>query len=246
MVAYKKARYLFVGDRGISVEFGNAVSKEINLRVQKMRIALKDHHCHGIVEAFPTIRSLFIYYDPLKISLKKLMTHLKKVESQMSDIILPASVLYEIPCLYGDEYGPDLELVGNILGISSKDIIEIHSGREYLLLDTGFNGGSAHFKVPPPLNRLSRKKTPNLGVPSGAVSIAGGLGSSFKTTPAPTGWYWIGTCPIRGWFPDKTPPALLMPGNRIIYRPIDLEEFNQIKKMVETGCYQVKTIEPKE
>ena len=242
MCCYKKARYRIVGDRGISVEFGNAVDEAVNLRVRKMLIALKQSNCPGIVEAFSTICSLFVFYDPLKVGLKKLTADLKKIESQMSDITLPPSNLYEIPCLYGGEHGPDLELVSKILGLSSMEIVNIHSGREYVLYDTGFMGGSAHFKAPDPLDQLLRKDTPNLGVPSGAVLIAGGLGSTFKTAPAPTGWYWIGTCPIQGWFPEKDPPLLLTPGNRIVYRPIEPEEFNQIKKMVEENRFSIKII----
>ena len=242
MTRYKKVRYLVVGDRGISVEFGNALSEEINMEVQKMLLALNEADLPGVVEAFPTIRSLFVYYDPLEISCEKLTLELKNIEANMTDITLPPSRLYEIPCLYGGEYGPDFELVGKLLGLSSKEIIEIHSGKEYLVFDTGFIGGSAHFKVPPPLDTLTRKKTPNFGAPSGAVLIAGGLGSAFKTIAAPTGWYWIGTSPLRGWFPEKDPPLLINPGDKIIYRSITEKEFKRIKKMVDDGRFLIKTL----
>ena len=244
MTGYQKVRYLVVGDRGISVEFGNVLSEDINREVQKMLFALKQADLPGIVEAFPTIRSLFVYYDPLIIGVKQLIRRLKNIEAHMTEITFPPSSLFEIPCLYGGEYGPDLEPAGDLLGLSPEEIIRVHSGKEYFIYDTGFIGGSAHFKVPSPLDRLTRKKTPNLGTPRGAVLVAGGLGSAFKTIAAPTGWYWIGTSPLRGWFPEKDPPLLINPGDKIIYRPITEEEFKKIKEMVDDGSFLVNTLTP--
>lgn len=237
MAGYKQARYLIVGDRGISVEFGNSLDEEINRRVHKMMHALEKAKIPGVLEANPTIRSLFVYYDPFRIGLKQLIREIRKIEGRMDDIALPKSRLFEIPIVYGGEYGADFEEVAKLLNLTSEEIIRIHSGKEYFIYDTGFIGGSAHFKIPPPLDSLPRKKTPNLGVPAGAVLIAGGLGSVFKPLAGPTGWYWIGTSPLRQWFPEKDPPLLIRPGDKIIYRRVEKEEFERIKRMVETGAW---------
>ena len=242
MIRYKRARYLVVGDRGISIEFGNCLDEEVNRLVHKMNFALEKANIFGIIECNPTIRSLFVYYDPLKIEIKKLIKELKKIEEKMTDIPLPEPRVFEIPIVYGGEYGPDLNLVAELLNLTPEEVIKIHSGQEYFIYDTGFIGGSAHFKVPPPLNKLPRKKTPNLGVPMGAVLIAGGLGSVFKPLPGPTGWYWIGMSPLRQWFPEKNPPLLILPGDKIIYRPINEDEYKKIKKLVEQGNYQPKIL----
>jgi len=237
MNGYRGARYLIAGDRGISVEFGNTLDEEINRRVHKMMYALENAKIPGVIETNPTIRSLFVYYDPLKTGVKELVQKLRKIEERMGDIKLPQPRFFEIPVVYGGEYGPDLELVAQLLDLTPEEIINIHSGKEYFIYDTGFIGGSAHFKIPPPLDSLPRKKTPNLGVPAGAVLMAGGLGSVFKPLPGPTGWYWIGTSPLRQWFPEKDPPLLINPGDRIIYRPVDQEEFFRIKDLVDKGGY---------
>lgn len=238
---YKRARYLIVGDRGISVEFGNSLGEEINRKVHKMMFALAHAGIAGVIETNPTIRSLFVYYDPLRIGVKPLIQELRKIEGRMADIDLPKSRLFEIPIVYGGEYGPDFEEVAKRLGLTLEQIIRIHSGKEYFIYDTGFIGGSAHFKVPSPLDSLPRKKTPNLCVPAGAVLIAGGLGSVFKPLAGPTGWYWIGTSPLRQWFPEKNPPLLILPGDKVIYRPVDREEFERIQKMVQQGTFAVQT-----
>jgi KipI family sensor histidine kinase inhibitor len=237
MNMYKRARYLVVGDRGVSVEFGNAMDEEINLRVQKLWFSLKAVKLRGIIDAFPTIRSLFVYYNPLEIRVHKLIRELKHIESELGEIILPPSRLFDVPCLYGGEFGPDLDVISNILHLSPEEIIQVHSGKEYLIYATGAVGGSAHFKVPPPLDSLPRKKTPNLGVPIGAVQVAGGMGSAFKPIAGPTGWYWIGTAPLRQWFPEKDPPLLIRAGDKLIYRPVNRQEFFDIKKLVDQDQY---------
>jgi inhibitor of KinA len=242
MKGYPRARYLIAGDHGISVEFGNSLEEEINFKVQKMMHALEQARIPGVIETNPTIRSLFVYYDPLRIGVKKLIRAMRKIEGQMGDMALPQSRLFEVPIIYGGEYGPDFEEVARLLNLTPEEVIRLHSGKEYFIYDTGFIGGSAHFKVPPPLDSLPRKKTPNLGVPAGAVLIAGGLGSVFKPLAGPTGWYWIGTSPLRQWFPEKEPPLLIQPGDRVIYRPVEKEEFDRIRKMVVEGKFAAKTL----
>ena len=245
MSGYRKAHYLIVGDKGLSVEFGNSLEEEINRRVQKMMVALESAGLPGVIECNPTIRSLFVYYDPLKIGVKKLIQELRKIEGRMADIPLPESRLFEIPIVYGGEFGPDLSLVAELLHLTPEEIIHIHSGKEYFVYDTGFIGGSAHFKAPAPLDSLPRKKTPNLGVPMGAVLIAGGLGSVFKPLAGPTGWYWIGRSPLRQWFPEKDPPLLILPGGKVIYRPVREEEYREIEKRVEEDRFEARILEAK-
>jgi len=243
MSGYPAARYLLAGDHGISVEFGNSLDEEINRKVLKMMHALEKARIPGVIETNPTIRSLFVYYDPLKIGVKKLTQEMRGIERQMADIALPPSRLFEIPILYGGEAGPDFDEVAKLLGLTPEEVIRNHAGKEYFIYDTGFIGGSAHFKIPPPLDSLPRKKTPNLGVPAGAVLVAGGLGSVFKPLAGPTGWYWIGTSPLRQWFPEKDPPLLILPGDKIIYRPVEREEFDRIKRMVEEGKFTAKILD---
>ena len=76
--------------------------------------------------------------------------------------------------------------------------------------------------------------------------IAGGLGSVFKPLAGSTGWYWIGMSPLRQWFPEKDPPLLILPGDKVIYQSISEEEYQEIKKMVEEGRCEAKILDAKE
>ena len=234
---YSEARYLTVGDHGLSVEFGNDLDQATNRMVQKLKFAMEMANIEGVIETVPTIRSLFVHYTPSKIRGDDLIFKIKEMEKKIEDVSMPVSRLFEVPIVYGAEYGADFDTVLKILCIAPKELIKAHSGKEYTILQTGFIGGSAYFKIPSPLDALPRKKTPNMGVPIGSVLIAGGLGSAFKPLAGPTGWYWIGTSPLNQWFPEKDPPLLINTGDRIIYKPVDKNEFLDIKKQVQEGCY---------
>lgn len=228
---YAQAKYLPVGDRGLSVEFGNELDEQTNLLVHKMRHALRSAGLKGIVETTPTIRSLLVYYDPRRIQLDRLVGELQALEKRMGDIPMPKPRHFEIPAVYGGKYGPDLEVAAELLGMTPEAIIENHSGKEYVVLQTGFIGGSAYYKVLPPLDSIRRRKTPNQQVSAGAVLIAGGMGT-LKAVDGLTGFLWIGTSPVRQWQPTQNPPLLILPGDRTIYRPSGETEFLKIK---ETG-----------
>jgi KipI family sensor histidine kinase inhibitor len=240
---YSKPRYLLVGDRGLSVEFGNEVNEETNHQVRRMALALEKACISGVIEFFPTFRSLFILYNPLELKVKNLIRALKNLEKCMIEIPLFQSRTFEIPVAYGGKFGTDLEGIAQFLGMSPEEVIRIHRSPEYLVYMNGFMGGAAFIKMPDELAALPRKKTPALWVPAGAVMFAGGLGNVFKALEGPTGWNIIGRSPLKQWFPEKAPPLLILAGDKVRYKPISESEYWEIKKSVEDGCYQVRILD---
>jgi KipI family sensor histidine kinase inhibitor len=232
---YAQARYLLVGDRGISVEFGNELDEQPNLLVHKMRHVLRVSRLEGVIETTPTIRSLLVHYDPRYIRADRLVDKLRDLEKRMVDISIPEPRRFEIPAVYGGKYGPDLEAAAQLLQVTPEEIVKKHSGREYVVLQTGFIGGSVYYKVPPPLDSVKRRKTPNLDAPGGAILLAGGMGT-LKAVDGLTGFLWIGTCPLRQWQPEKDPPLLILAGDRTIFCPIDETEFIKIKQADRPMC----------
>jgi inhibitor of KinA len=242
----RKTRYLIVGDRGITIEFGNEVSEEVNTQVRRMSWALEKCILPGLIEFFPTFRSVSVLYDPLKIEIKDLIWELKKLEDSTASMPKPPSRTFEIPVMYGGEYRRDLENIAKFLNLSPEEVIHIHSNPQYLVFMNGALGGTAFIKMPDPLAFLPRKKTPALWMPAGAVMLAGGLGCLFKAMDGPSGWNVIGKSPLKQWFPEKNPPLLILAGDRVQYAPIDEKDYREIKKMVEEGDYRVKMLEAEE
>lgn len=243
---YRKARYLIVGDRGLTIEFGNEVREEVNTQVRRMSWALEKCLLPGLIEFFPTFRSVSILYDPLKIEIKDLIRELKKIEYSAASMPCPPSRTFEIPVAYGGEYTEDLENIAKLLHLTSEEVIHIHKSPTYLVYMNGALGGTAFIKMPDQLASLPRKKTPALWMPAGAVMLAGELGCLFKAMDGPSGWNVIGKSPLKQWFPERDPPLLISAGDRAKYRPISEEEYQEIRRKVEEGDYQVSRIDSEE
>ncbi len=65
-------RFLPVGDAALTVEFGDAISPELNDMVVALDIAVTAAELDGIIETIPSYRSLLICYEPLEISYQHL------------------------------------------------------------------------------------------------------------------------------------------------------------------------------
>jgi allophanate hydrolase subunit 1 len=57
-------------------------------------------------------------------------------------------------------------------------------------------------------------------VPAGSVAIAGGQTAIYPTA-TPGGWRLIGRTDVRPWDVSRDPPALILPGDRIRFVPVE-------------------------
>jgi len=141
-VLYETVRYLTFGDRGLIVEFGDAISPEISSKVRGMYLAILDSGIPGITDLNPTYRSLMVEYDPSVILYGDLTERLKSLENQLGEMELPEPNILVVPTLYGgEEYGPDIETVMEKNGLTEQEVIDIHTGTDYLVYMLGFTPG---------------------------------------------------------------------------------------------------------
>ena len=62
---FDRPKFRLAGDRGLLVEFGDAITPEINQTVRSMTFALETAAVPGVREVIPTYRSVVVVYDPL-------------------------------------------------------------------------------------------------------------------------------------------------------------------------------------
>ena len=239
---YQKTRYLTAGDKAIVLEFGNEISKELNLLVRKMYYCISKKNIEGIEEIVPTYRSLIIYYNPQKVNYTDLVKQLKELEKSVSEITLPPSYVTEIPVIYGGEYGPDLEFVAQYNKLSAKEVINIHSEKEYFIYMLGFSPGFPYLGGMSDKIATPRLEKPRLKVSEGSVGIAGKQ-TGIYPIKSPGGWQIIGRTPIKLYDPNKEFPFLLKSGDYMKFYPINQERFKEIEKKVNKGNYSCK-VEP--
>jgi KipI family sensor histidine kinase inhibitor len=238
-----KTRYLTAGDRALTIEFGNEISKVISRKVRSMKVAIESRGISGIIELVPTYCSLTVHYDPLTISYDDLIDTLKTLENQLDEISLPEPRVTEIPTLYGGKYGENIEYVANYNRITVEDVAKIHASKEYLIYMLGFTPGFCYLDQVDEKIVTPRLATPRIKVPAGSVGI-GGKQTGIYPTEGPAGWRIIGRTPLKLFDPFRKKPVLLEVGDYVKFIPIDEDEYKKIEEAVNNGTY-VYTVYPK-
>src|SRR4030042_6995443 len=109
MGLYPKTISYPMGDRGLLLEFGDEINREINEKVRRMALAIQAETIEGIIETVPTYRSLLIIYNPVILPVTELKKRLERLEAGLQQTPLSEAKLTRIPVVYGGDYGPVLE-----------------------------------------------------------------------------------------------------------------------------------------
>lgn len=222
-------RFLQAGEEGMVVEFGEGIDPEINLLVLGLDRKLTQQPIEGINETIPTFRSLFISFDPLKISFPELKERIEGILRFLETPNSSQGTLFSIPVVYGGDYGPDLQVVARLKGLSEEEVVHFHTSREYRVFMIGFTPGFPYLGVLPEEIAVPRLETPRLKVPKGSVGIAE-LQTGIYPLQSPGGWRIIGQTPIELFRPGEESPFLLSPGDRVRFFPISPSEFKELQE----------------
>ena len=212
-----------LGDTAVTLEFGTDIDRAVNARVMAARDALAMANLRGVVETVPTFGALAVYFDPLEIGQEKLIAALGEVEF-FADATLAPGRVHEVPVLYD---GPDLDAVAQTTGLSSDEIVKLHSGADYHVYMLGFLPGFAYLGDLPEKLSLPRLKEPRTRVPRGSVGIAEGLTAVYPVE-SPGGWRLIGRTPLILFDLRADPPSLFAPGDTVSFQPIGRAEFDRL------------------
>lgn len=212
-----------MGDRGLLVELGDEISRQINQKVRALFIGLAGHNLKGIKELVPGYRSLMVVYDPLVSSLSSLKSQIMDIWGTVDEAQLPSPRIVEIPVVYGDEFGPDLEWVAHYLKMTPEEVIRLHTQPTYQVYMIGFMPGYPYMGEVVDSLVTPRRETPRTHVMQGSVGIAQKQTGIYPVT-SPGGWQIIGRTPIRLFDPQKNPPSFLEMGYRVNFYPITAKE----------------------
>lgn len=223
-----------VGDLALSVEFGNAIDPELNAQVMALDLLIAAAEIPGITETVPAYRSLLICYDPAELPYSDLVRHVGALLAQNTGRPRRAGRRWTVPVVYGGPYGDDLDDAAAKLGLPPREVIEIHTSVDYLVYLVGFNPGTPNLGGLPPQLHIPRRVTPRPQVPPGSVAI-GGMQTGITSIPIPTGWYILGRTPVKPYQPKRQDPFLFQPGDRIRFRPIDPDTFDELAELEAQG-----------
>ncbi|MEU0005077.1 allophanate hydrolase subunit 1 [Streptomyces sp. NPDC006314] len=128
-----------------------------------------------------------------------------------------APELIELPVRYD---GPDLAEVAAHWKVPEHDVARVHAGTEFTVAFCGFAPGFGYLTGLPARYDVPRRATPRTAVPAGAVALAGPYTGVYPRS-SPGGWQLIGTTDAVLWDHARVPAALLSPGARVRFVPVE-------------------------
>ena len=227
------------GDRALLVEFGDRYASEVSRAVLAFDEAMNSAP-EGVVETAPTVRSVLIVFDPLRLNSKCLLDWCRSLlgsRNWYSSEAVGQGRTWVLPAVYGGNAGPDLNEIAGLAGTSAEAIVQGHLASSLTVLCLGFSPGLAYLAELPKEFAVPRRKAFGKPVPAGSILVANRQGV-LPATPIPTGWRCIGRTPVRTFTPDSARPFLLSPGDTVRFLRITENEartFDQCVFLEEHG-----------
>lgn len=226
-------RFTPLGDRAVTITLGDTIDLATHRRVRAVSAALDARRPAGVVDQAPAFASVTVHYDPARVAgnratspYDRLIAELDALLSQVHDDDLPPPQLVEIPVCYGGELGPDLDDVARQHQLTPQDVIDLHSGAEYLVYMVGFMPGFAYMGGLPAQLATPRRATPRTAVPAGTVGI-GGSQTGVYPLESPGGWNLIGRTPVKIFDIAREPATLLTTGDHARFVSISARDFER-------------------
>jgi inhibitor of KinA len=225
-------RVVPLGDRALLIQLGTAIDDETHRRVRAVSARLASSALPGLIEVVPAFASVAVHYDPARVPndghgggaagspYVRFAEAVQALLVNLGDESLPAPRTVEIPVRYGGDSGPDLGVVAAAHGLSTEDVIRLHSAASYRVYMLGFAPGFAYLGGLPESLATPRRAEPRTSVPAGSVGIGGSQTGIYPFT-TPGGWQIIGRTALTLFDPRQSPPTLLSIGDVVRFRAVD-------------------------
>lgn len=206
-----------LGDSIITVTFGEGISDDLSTIVVAQARAIESAELMGVTDVVPSYASLGVYYDPFTIGFADLHDRLATVLSAAAraDSVTVEPRTHLIRARYD---GEDLDEVARATGLTTEEVVGIHSGREYRVYVLGFVPGFAYLGTLDARLSLPRRASPRKQVPAGSVAIAE-LQTAIYPSATPGGWHLIGRTDVKLFDPGSESPSLFRVGDTVRFEP---------------------------
>ncbi len=221
-------RIIPASDSSLLVEFGTSISPEIYARVLALFRALQAEKQTRIRNLHPAYASLLIDFNPFEITHAELEEYVRELTELTTIATDTSSRTISIPVCYDADFAPDLSDVAAHNGISTNDVIDLHTSTTYLVYFLGFSPGFAYLGGLDSKLHTPRLATPRKHVIAGSVGIAGEQTGVYPIDSA-GGWRLIGRTPLRMFDPNADPPSRLQPGDHVQFRAISRSKFDEME-----------------
>lgn len=216
-MSVKAPKILPFGDSAILIDYETpGYSDRVHTRLSHLAETLRGQKIWQ--DIVPSYKSVLVVFDVSQQSIGEAMSKIEETLKGLSRAPRRKGKVIEIPVVYGGRYGPDMESIKKVSGLTQSEVIDIHSGQDYRVCMMGFIPGFCFLSEVPTILQHPRHDTPRAHVPAGSVGIAGwqtgiyGLGS-------PGGWQIIGRTSLTLFDPKREAPFLMEAGDKVRFIP---------------------------
>ena len=175
----------------------------------------------GVQEAVPGMNNLMLIFEAPAPNLAALEHALQQAWADGDRVLLDGKTV-ELPVVYGGAAGPHLADVVAHTGLDVDEIVRIHTEPLYTVYALGSHPGYCYLGGMDGRIATPRRKVPVVHLPGGSVSI-GGIQTGVSASDGPSGWNTIGRTAQHFFDPQRDPPALLSPGDRIRFTVVRID-----------------------
>ncbi|MGG1545983.1 5-oxoprolinase subunit PxpB [Bacillus paralicheniformis] len=230
-----------LGDSAVIIQLGEGISEQTHRVVSALTKRIENDPFPGFIECVPAFTSVTVFYQPFEVyrkmeSGKAVDSPYEKVkaliEHHLQELTMEEETnqrTVEIPVCYGGGFGPDLEEVADINGLTAQEVIDIHTSGEYLVYMIGFAPGFPYLGGMSEKIAAPRRSSPRTSIPAGSVGIAG-MQTGVYPLSTPGGWQLIGNTPLELFKPYEQPPSLLRAGDIVKFVSVTEEEYHALKE----------------
>ena len=232
----KAVKIYYLSETAVTVEFGQQIAEDLLSEVNHLNQLLHQQPFTGFETTVPAYSTLTVFYDPVTViksdlpgggCFAKVSGYLNALKQQIKTAAPVAGDTVTIPVCYDAAFAPDLAEVADLHQLSIAEVVRLHSQAIYKVYMIGFIPGFAYLGGMDGRLATPRKATPRKRVPAGAVGIAGQQTGVYPMD-TPGGWQIIGQTPLKMFDRDRGQPSLLKAGDMVVFKAIDIQEFNEL------------------
>jgi KipI family sensor histidine kinase inhibitor len=207
-----------LGEAAVLFEAPGELEERVQSRIWSM--AAEVERWPSVTEVVMGMTNLLVMYDPFADEPGPLGKRLIDAWGGAKPLVRDERVI-RVPVTYGGESGPDLKDVAAYAGLSTADVVRLHTQARYVVFALGSSPGFGYLGGLPKALFMPRRPVPILRAEARSVMI-GGMQTGVSSAAGPTGWHVIGRSEIIVFDAAAQSPALLQPGDVVKFEALDI------------------------
>ena len=203
------------------IDYGNSIDIETNKKVITHFKYIQNLNYKFVFNIVPSFNKLLIQFNPnYKINILNLLKDIKLNKFN----VLNSRKKHNIEICYDEEYALDFKEIEKKSKLDFDSFIKLHLKTNFHVFMIGFLPGLPFLGTMNINNKIPRKLSPRLQVPSGSVGIVDNLCVIYPND-SPGGWNIIGKTKKRLFSLDKKNYSIISPGDQVQFKKISKDVF---------------------